>query len=358
MNSQLQLSALCVLCLAALAPSAALTPGKVIVVGSHNQDLITSGARIPRPGETVLHDTFSQAFGGKGANQAVQAALLGAETHFVGKVGDDAYGAAALQNLRDRGVIIDNVQTTKTAPTGVAFVAVGAEDETNSIVVVPGANFELTPDDIDAKIFDGAGVLLCQLEIPQATTLRALELAEAAGCVSVLNAAPVPPGGVDDALLRAASIVCPNEVELALLAGANEKATAATVAGAVCAAKDLQRRGAKCVLATLGGNGSLLVEGDLSIHVPVVAADVIDTTGAGDSFLGAFAAAKSAGLSTLAAVRTAGFVAARSVQGRGAQPSYASAADLDLDALPAVEAIPSGASGLFTLRADGTIAGR
>ena len=145
------LSVISVLCLAALAPSAALTPGKVIVVGSHNQDLITSGARIPRPGETVLHDTFSQAFGGKGANQAVQAALLGAETHFVGKVGDDAYGAAALQNLRDRGVIIDNVQTTKTAPTGVAFVAVGAEDETNSIVVVPGANFELTPDDVDAK---------------------------------------------------------------------------------------------------------------------------------------------------------------------------------------------------------------
>ena len=95
--------------LAALVPSAALTPGKVIVVGSHNQDLITSGARIPRPGETVLHDTFSQAFGGKGANQAVQAALLGAKTHFVGKVGDDAYGKAALENLRDRGVIIDNV---------------------------------------------------------------------------------------------------------------------------------------------------------------------------------------------------------------------------------------------------------
>ena len=142
MNSQLQLSVLSVLCLAyggasrakvlalllgvTLAPSAALTPGKVIVVGSHNQDLITSGARIPRPGETVLHDTFSQAFGGKGANQAVQAALLGAETHFVGKVGDDAYGKAALENLRDRGVVIDNVQTTKTAPTGVAFVAVGA----------------------------------------------------------------------------------------------------------------------------------------------------------------------------------------------------------------------------------------
>ena len=355
MSPQLQLS---VLCLAALAPSAALTPGKVIVVGSHNQDLITSGARIPRPGETVLHDTFSQAFGGKGANQAVQAALLGAETHFVGKVGDDAYGKAALENLQDRGVIIDNVRTTKTAPTGVAFVAVGAEDETNSIVVVPGANFELTPDDVDAAIFDGAGVLLCQLEIPQATTLRALELAAAAGCVSVLNTAPVPPGGVDDALLRAASIVCPNEVELALLAGANEKATAATVAGAVCAAKDLQRRGAKIVLATLGGNGSLLVEGDLAIHVPAVAADVIDTTGAGDSFLGAFAAAKSAGLSTLAAIRAAGVVAARSVQGRGAQPSYATAADLDLDALPAVEAIPSGASGLFTLREDGSIAGR
>ena len=201
MKSQLQLSALSVLCLAALAPSAALTPGKVIVVGSHNQDLITSGARIPRPGETVLHDTFSQAFGGKGANQAVQAALLGAQTHFVGKVGDDAYGAAALENLRDRGVIIDNVQTTKTAPTGVAFVAVGAEDETNSIVVVPGANFELAPDDVDATIFEGAGVLLCQLEIPQETTLRALELAAAAGCVSVLNTAPVPPGGVDDALL-------------------------------------------------------------------------------------------------------------------------------------------------------------
>ena len=353
MSSQLLLLVFCL-----MVSTAALAPGKVIVVGSHNQDLITTGARISRPGETVLHDSFSQAFGGKGANQAVQAALLGADVHFVGKVGDDAYGIAALENLRDRGVVVDRVQTTKTAPTGVAFVAVGTEDETNSIVVVPGANFELAPDDVDAAVFDDARVVLCQMEITPETTLRALELAEAAGCVSVLNTAPVPPGGVDDALLRAATIVCPNEVELALLAGANEKITAATVAGAVCAAKDLKRRDVKCVLATLGGNGALLVEGDLAIHVPAVAADVVDTTGVGDSFLGSFAAAKSAGLSTLAAVRAAGIVAARSVQGRGAQPSYASAADLDLDALPAVEAPPTGAKGLLILREDGSIAGR
>ena len=250
------------------------------------------------------------------------------------------------------------MQTTKTAPTGVAFVAVGAEDETNSIVVVPGANFELTPDDVDAAIFDGAG----SAPVPARNTTsddaagagarggRGLRLRPEHGARAA--------GGVGDALLRAASIVCPNEVELALLAGANEKATAATVAGAVCAAKDLQRRGAKCVLATLGGNGSLLVEGDLSIHVPVVAGVTpVDTTGAGDSFLGAFAAAKArASRRSPRCARRASWPRGRS---RAAAPAVSpTAADLDLDALPAVDAPPRGASGLFTLRADGTIAGR
>ena len=147
--------------------------------------------------------------------------------------------------------------TTADAPTGIAVVIVGAEDSTNSIVVVPGANAELTAADVEdaSAIFDGASVLLCQMEVPPETTLRALELARENNCLSVLNTAPVPPGGVPEALIRAADVVCPNEVELAELAGVPGESTK-TLEGALAAARVLLDRGAGTVLATLGGDGA------------------------------------------------------------------------------------------------------
>ena len=228
-----------------------------------------------------------------------------------------------------------------------AFVAVGAEDETNSIVVVPGANFELRRT----------------ILMPHSSTTRECSSASSRIPVSSDDAAGAgarggrrglrlrpehgarAAGGVDDALLRAASIVCPNEVELALLAGANEKATAATVAGAVCAAKDLQRRRAKCVLATLGGNGSLLVEGDYLVlfmcQSSLAASTPLDTVRARVRLLYRRLRRREVLLiaSTLAAVRAASVVAARSVRGRGAR-TFIGGVGPDLENYHAVEIAP------------------
>ncbi|KAJ1446798.1 Ribokinase-like protein [Pelagophyceae sp. CCMP2097] len=352
-------SAVIALWLSAMAsPLNALAPGPaggVVVCGSSNQDLIASGPRLPRAGETLMHSSFQECFGGKGANQAVQAARLGARVEFIGKVGRDAFGAGMRGNFVANGV--GSVHVTECdGVSGVALIAVGALERTNTVIVVPGANFQLAPADVDAAAgaFFGAAVLLCQLEVPAAATLRALEVAnETPGCVSVLNTAPVPPEGVDDALLRAAAVVCPNEVELELLTGVRTD----TLAGAAAGVMALQARGAKTVLATLGSNGALLVTpAGLQVYVPArKVIDAIDTTGAGDSFLGGFAAFLARGASTLEAVRAATYVAARSVQRSGTQPSYPMLKDLaEIDALPPiVEPVPEPGV-IFQLQADGS----
>lgn len=285
----------------------------VAVVGSTNQDLICTGPKLPVPGETVTHDSFLTCFGGKGANQAVQASLLGADVSMVARIGKDDFGTAMLANFDSCGVNREHV-TVADAPTGCALITVA--EGTNTIVIVPGANALLGPDDVpDIQ----AKVLLCQLEVPVATSLAAFKKC---GGFKVLNTAPIPAEGVPQELLQAADCVCANEVELGLMTGID----ASTVDGAIKAAKKLDT----LVLATLGGNGALLVNKDCSVHVPALPAKALDTSGAGDSFLGAFAAFVASGYSLLTATALANHVAAYSVQRPGTQPSYPKRQDLDL----------------------------
>ncbi|KAH8098543.1 carbohydrate kinase [Aureococcus anophagefferens] len=340
-----------------LAPLAA----RVAVVGSTNNDLICSGPRLPLAGETIAHETFATCFGGKGANQAVQAARAGAAVDFVGKVGADDFGAAMRTNFDDCGVGRAHVTTAGPGvSTGVALITVGAAERTNTIVIVPGANGALSPADVAAAAdaFSDADVLLTQMEVPPETTLAALEAFRAAqpGGLSVLNVAPVPAAGVPDALLGACDVVCPNEVELALLVGC---APIESVRDAVEAARALLRRGrdARRVLATRLA-GSLLVGDRQSVFVPALAGvDAVDTTGAGDSFLGAFGAFVAAG-DGVAAMAKASRVAALAVQGRGSQPSFPALADVALSDAPAVDEpdVHAGPDADWALEADGTLA--
>lgn len=340
---------------------------EVVVCGSTNNDLIVSGPRLPLAGETITHDSFATCFGGKGANQAVQAARMGADVSMVAKVGRDAFGEQMMANFADCGVAAEFVtEAAAGEPTGCAMITVGAAERTNTIVIVPGANAALTASDVRASesAFAGAKVLLTQLEVPEATTLAALELfaaASAAGGVSVLNTAPVPPGGVPDALLTACDVVCPNEVELALLV--KRAAPIDTVVEAVGAARELLNRGSKRVLVTLGAKGALLVGTAGSVFVPALTGvDAIDTTGAGDSFLGAWAASVASGASPVAAMVAAGRVAAVTVSRAGTQPSFPEKAAVDLDGAPVLDLsdlVLDGADAPqndWVLRDDGTLA--
>lgn len=332
--------------------------GKVTVCGSTNNDLIVSGPRLPLAGETIAHDTFAQCFGGKGANQAVQAARLGANVEMVAMVGDDEFGASMRANFDSNGVGRAHVASVAGTPTGCALITVGRAERTNTIVIVAGANGAMTPRDVVAArtAIERCDVLLCQMEIPAAATLEALSLCRAAGGFSVLNTAPVPPGGLDDALLRAADVVCPNEVELSLLTGVSGTSEPAV---AVQAARVLLARGCKSVLATLGARGCVLVDDSSAVFVPAVAVDAVDTTGAGDSFLGGFAHYVSRGKAPLEAARSAQRVAALSVARAGTQPSYPSANELQhLPALAPLDlaALRTYGAQLLELRDDGSLA--
>ena len=343
-----------------------LDVAKVAVVGSTNNDLIVSGPRLPLPGETIAFGSFETCFGGKGANQAVQAARMGAAVEFVGKVGDDDFGASMRRNFAGCGVGAEHVSTAaRGIATGVALITVGAAEATNTIAIVAGANGALSAADVRGAAregaFAGAGGLLTQLEVPPATTREALVAYREAvpGGLSVLNTAPAPPdGALPEGLLAACDVVCPNEVELALLV--KRPRPIASVAEAIGAARELLAavEGPRLVLATLGAKGSVLVGARQSVFVPSVAADAVDTTGAGDSFLGAFAAFVAAGDGLVHAMAKATRVAAVAVSRPGSQPSFPRAGDVDV-AAAAAAATPDLAAGPdadWQLDADGSLA--
>ena len=259
----------------------------VVVVGSSNTDLVARSPRIPVPGETVLGDDFSTCSGGKGANQAVAAARLGADVTFIGNIGLDDFGEAAIDGLAAEGINIDNVRRDEEYPSGVAIIVV-AEDGENSIVVIPGSNAELNVDDVEyaAEAIKGADVLLTQLECPLDTVVRALQIAKEAGVLTILN--PAPALELSDEILSLVDWITPNETEAGRLTGVEvtSEETAAE-AGQV-----LVDRGVKNVIVTLGEDGAMLVTAshELHAHSPIVVSPV-DTTAAGDAFNGALAVA-------------------------------------------------------------------
>ena len=288
-----------------------MTAGAVVVFGSANADLVVHTERAPGPGETVLGRDFAVGNGGKGANQAVAAARMGAPTRFVGRVGDDPFGIRLTEGLAAAGVDTRGLVAVPGVSSGVALIVVDAAAD-NRIVVAPGANATLESHDLaglDAAL-DGAAILLLQLEVPMAAVVAAAREARRRGVMVVLDPAPVPPDGLPDDLLRAASIVTPNEHEAARLVGSAD--VGAALAG-------LRGRGAETVIVTLGAAGACWSgpAGDGAATPPAV--DAVDTTGAGDAFNGALAAALAEGHDLTAAIEWALAAGALAVTRPGAQ---------------------------------------
>lgn len=295
----------------------------VVVVGSVNMDLMLRCARLPAPGQTVQGGDFRTVPGGKGANQAVAAARLGAPVALIGCVGTDGFATQAIAALRAEGIDLSHLHRAAQHATGVAMVLVEDSGE-NSIVLAAGANHALDVAHIDAAaaVIEGAAVLVCQLETPLAVVERAVAIAHAASVPVLLN--PAPAQALPDTLLQRLNWLVPNEGEAALLAGG----AAGPVADAAALAQALHRRGASTVLVTLGARGVMLADARGSTHHPAVPAHAIDTTGAGDCFVGALAAAFAQGLSLAAALQLAQRAAAYSVARPGALASMPRRTDL------------------------------
>jgi ribokinase len=272
-------------------------PPRVAVVGSYNHGLTMAVESIPRPGETVLGWDFAEGVGGKGSNQAIAAARLGADATFVGRVGDDRFAGPAF-DLWDDEEVTALVERDPEAHTGVGIVVVDEAGE-NAIAVAPGANGRLDADDVraHADAIADADVLLCQLETEDAPVLAAAELAAEHDTTFVLN--PAPAREIHDDLLGLADVVTPNEAEARGLAGADESADPSTLAATLGA------RGAKTVLLTLGGDGALLVTDEGETTIEPASVDVVDTTGAGDAFNAGLAVALAEGRPLVEAARFA-----------------------------------------------------
>jgi ribokinase len=297
---------------------------KVCVVGASNIDLISYVPRLPALGETLHGSTFRTGFGGKGANQAVMAAKLGAEVVMVGKLGTDDFGDRTLANFRELGIDISQVSRSETAPTGVAPIMV-APDGSNAIVIVTGANDLLDADDIAAArpSFRDSGVVICQLEIPVEVTLAALRAAREEGTRTILNPAPARED-LPSELLGSCDLLCPNQSEAALLTGHPVD----TASQAATAARELLARGPSAVLITLGGDGCVVADEAGVDEIPGVTVEAVDSTGAGDAFVGALGYYLARGDELRSAASWANRIAALSVTAQGTQTSYPARADL------------------------------
>ncbi|UCF91782.1 MAG: ribokinase [Desulfobacterales bacterium] len=297
---------------------------KVCVVGACNLDLISYVPRLPKMGETLHGLRFHMGFGGKGANQAVMAAKLGGQVTMVTKLGQDVFGENTLKNFASWGVDTQHVHFTDQAFSGVAPIAVDPDGH-NAIIIVTGANDLLTPEEIEAArpAIAAARILVCQLEIPLEINLAALRLAREAGVQTIFNPAPARPA-LPAEFYQLSDIFCPNESETELLTGR----TIQTLEEAEAAARVLIERGAGTVILTLGERGSLLVTDRRTEHVPVEPVQALDTTGAGDAFVGSLAYFLAAGQPLSEAIRCANSIAAISVQSSGTQTSFPAAKDL------------------------------
>jgi len=289
---------------------------RITVVGSVNMDLVFRTPRMPALGETLHGHEFRQIPGGKGANQAVAAARQGAQVHFIGAVGDDGFGTFSQQCLSAEGINISHLTTVAGVATGVAGILVEDGGE-NSIVLAAGANACLQEQHIDAArpVISGAQLLLCQLETPMTTVERAIAVAHAEGVKVILN--PAPARDLSPALLKQVDFLILNETEASQLSGINvmDQTTAQT------ASEKLLAMGVVTIILTMGGNGALITQQTGSQFINAIKVDVVDTTAAGDTFVGAFAVGIANGLSVLEASIEAQYTAALTVTRLGAQTS-------------------------------------
>jgi len=297
----------------------------VAILGVFVADVAFRAARMPDVGETLFGSGFLMGPGGKGSNQAVAAARLGAKVSFITKLGRDAFGDIARATWTREGIAAQ-VSDTDAEPTGAAFIYVDERSGDNAIIVYPGAGGALTPADVDAagEAIRGARVFVTQLEQPAATARHALALAKDAGVGTVFNPAPAAP--VEDAVYPLCDFVVPNETEAAALTGL----PLSSLDDFRRAGDALLAKGAGTALITLGEKGALFHDRGRSVHLPAVSAGpVLETTGAGDAFVGGFAAALARGDEPLAAARFGCAVAGISVTRKGTAPSMPTRAEVE-----------------------------
>ena len=286
----------------------------VFIVGSINQDFVLSVDRRPQPGETVTEAQLSKSSGGKGANQAAAAALLGASVKFLGRVGDDGFGEPLVEALADKGVDTSLIEASPDSSTGTAFITVTPDGE-NAITVAPGANRTLSADDVDdaSDAIGDARVLVAQMEVPPEVVLRAVEVAARQGTRALVNLAPT--SEVPRKLLEKLDHLVVNEHEAAFLLHGRVEG----VQGALSAAPELLELGPKSAVITLGREGAVFSDGESTNHLPAPKVDAVDTTGAGDAFVGALVAKIAQELPLNDAVAYAVRAGAAAVTRKGAQ---------------------------------------
>lgn len=298
---------------------------KILVIGSLNMDLVGCARRIPVVGETIVGHTYFSEPGGKGANQAYAASRLGGVVAMAGRVGNDDFGSQMRANLEHVGCDVSRLLSIQDCPSGIALIFVADEGQ-NSIIIVPGANDRLSPDDVKAERehFQNASVLLLQLENPVPTVVEAARLGRHLGARVILD--PAPARAVPDELFDLVDIWTPNETEAAILSGIPPGKL--DPSQALGLALKLRQRGAKTVVVKLGEQGCLLLHGDDSRLLPTLKVNAVDTTAAGDVFNAALAVAMSEGQDVASACAFANIAAGLSVTRLGAQASAPARSEL------------------------------
>jgi ribokinase len=297
---------------------------KVVVVGSFNMDLVVKAERRSQTGETLMGEEFGMFIGGKGSNQAIAAARLGADVTMIGRLGTDLFGDTLMAAHAEESICTDYVIRDTEVGTGIASISIDADGD-NSIVLVPQANMRLTVEDIEraSESIAAADVLLLQLEVPIAASQRAAEIAKSNGATVVLN--PAPAQELPDDFLAQVDILTPNEVETESLSGVK----VSTAVDAERAAKVLLDKGLSAVILTLGERGAVLLTPDLTRQVPAYTVEVVDTTAAGDAFCGALATVLARGDNLVDAVAFANAAGALAVTVLGAAPSMPTATQVE-----------------------------
>jgi len=299
---------------------------RIAVIGSANIDLTTFTSRFPKPGETIFGDSFDLGFGGKGANQAVASRLCGAEVFMVARVGNDLFGPATIENFGKMGIDATHVKQLQGVSSGVAPIFVEPNGQ-NRIFVVKGANDRLMPADVDAaaSVLKTVDCMVLQFEIPLETVYHSVRFARENGIRCIVNPAPAQP--VDLKALEGLDYFVPNESEAETITGMPVR----NIDDAKKCAEKLLTGGMKRVILTLGAQGSLLASRDGMQHVAPFAVKAIDSTGAGDAFIGSFAVFLGEGLPELEAVRRANLYAGLSTTGVGTQKSFYDRARYDAE---------------------------
>jgi ribokinase len=297
----------------------------VAILGIFVADLAFRAGRLPKIGETIIGSGFAMGPGGKGSNQSVATARAGAKVTFISKIGRDAFGDIALKTWKDEGIIARTAQSDQ-EPTGGAFIFVNHDTGENAIIVYPGAAGTISAADVEAAAdaIRGAKVFVTQLEQPVAAAQRGLEIARAVGVTTIFNPAPAEP--IPDAIYPLCDYIVPNETEAATLTGL----PVATLADAKRVGDALLAKGARTALITLGERGALFHSRDQSVEIPAVSAGpVVETTGAGDAFVGGLAAALARGIDPVEAARFGCAVAGLSVTRAGTAPSMPRLAEVE-----------------------------